>query len=81
MYQQMTAGGVKHGNRDERRTRAGEGMKVQSWIKQIERRQKAIGAERDKLRAMISELEELESTCSDAYDNLQYAIDRLSELT
>ncbi len=51
------------------------------WIKQIERRQKAIGAERDKLREMISELEELESTCSDAYDNLQYAIDRLSELT
>lgn len=56
-------------------------MKTKQWIKHLEKHQKAIGIERDKLRETIGEMEDLADSCQDAYDNIQYAIDRLSELT
>lgn len=55
-------------------------MKAKSWIKQLEKRQKAIGVERDKLREALGQMEELEECCQRAYDDLQNAIEALSEL-
>ncbi len=56
-------------------------MNIEGWISQLAQRQKALGEERDKLYAVISEMQELEAACSDAYDSIEYAIERLSELT
>jgi len=47
---------------------------------QVERRQKAIAKERDKLDNAISEMEELRYCCSEAWHSLQAARDALSEL-
>ncbi len=55
--------------------------KASTWIKTLKDRQLAIGKERDKLREAISDMESLEECCTTAYDNIQYAIDALSELT
>lgn len=46
----------------------------------LERHRDRIGKERDKLRDAISDWEELERACSEAYDDIHCAIDRLSEL-
>ena len=56
-------------------------MQIKTIMQTIEKRKVAIGKERDKLRDFISELEELEETCSRAYDDLQNAVHALSELT
>ena len=55
-------------------------MNTRVWIKQLEKHHMAVGAERDKLRETISQMEELEECCSRAHDDLQNAIDALSEL-
>ena len=49
-------------------------------IKEIEKRQTAVGRERDKLDDLISELEQLRDNCQTAWDDLQHARDALSEL-
>ena len=54
--------------------------KIKTWIKELEERKQAIGAERDKLRELINTVEELESTCISAYDDIDAAIDSLSNL-
>ncbi len=55
-------------------------MNVKGLIKTLEKRRTAIGVERDKLRDLISDVEDLAETCDRAYDDLQNAIQALSEL-
>lgn len=49
-------------------------------IKQIDKRMKAVAAERDKLDELIRDLEALKENCEEAYDHLQRARDALSEI-
>ncbi len=56
-------------------------MDVKKILKQLTVRQTAIGKERDKLRDLESECEQLRETCERAYDDLGNAISALSELT
>lgn len=49
-------------------------------IDEINTRMKAVGAERDKLDDLISDLEHLRDNCRSAHDDLQSARDALSEL-
>lgn len=53
---------------------------IGSWMKQIEKRMTAVAAERDKLDEMISSLQDLEESCTKAYESLQEARYALSEL-
>ena len=53
---------------------------VGSWIKHIEKRMAGVASEREKLDEMISSLQDLEESCTKAYDSLQEARDALSEL-
>lgn len=55
-------------------------MNTKSFIKQLEKRRAAIGAERDKLREIVGEYQGLIDSCERADENLQCAIDALSEL-
>lgn len=55
-------------------------MNVKRLMATLEKRRVAIGAERDKLRDIISEYLDLAETCERAADDLQNAIDALSEL-
>ena len=55
-------------------------MKVATIIKKIEVHKTRIAKERDQLRDLISELEGLNEICASAHDDLEYAIDKLSEL-
>ena len=45
---------------------------------ELRKRLKAVGDERDALRECIDSFEDLESSCSDAYEALQGAIEALS---
>lgn len=54
-------------------------MRTSKVIKQIEKRRDAVGKERDKLDAMIGDLDALRATCDEAWDYLQRARDVLSE--
>lgn len=51
---------------------------ITGWIKTLEKRKEAIGKERDKLRDIISEIEELAETCDLAHEDLTHAIESLS---
>jgi hypothetical protein len=53
---------------------------IAGWVKQIEKRMAGVAAERDKLDETISSLQDLEESCTRAYDALQEARDALSEL-
>lgn len=53
---------------------------VLGWDRKIEERQNAVAKERDKLDALIGEIEELRECCDRAYYDLQNARDALSEL-
>ena len=55
-------------------------MDFKKIIKELEVRQAAVGAERDKLQDYIDELEGLKETCDRAYDSIYEAISALSEL-
>ncbi len=46
----------------------------------LKARQREVGKVRDKLRNDISEFEDLADTCERAYDDIQCALDALSEL-
>lgn len=54
--------------------------KVNNWIKQIERRKNSVAKERDKLDAMISEMEDLREDCDEAWRLLDDARDALSRI-
>ena len=54
-------------------------MRTSKVIKQIEKRRDAVGKERDKLDAMIGDLDALRATCDEAWDYLQRARDVLFE--
>ena len=56
-------------------------MNTKTMIKQLESRKHSIEKERDKLDEFISEAEDLKEVCMTAYENIQCAIDALSELT
>jgi hypothetical protein len=53
---------------------------VLNWDRKIKERQDAVAKERDKLDAVIGELEDLRECCDRAYSDLQSARDALSEL-
>jgi hypothetical protein len=53
---------------------------VKKWTNELEKRRDAIGLERDKLRDMLSDVMDLEEACEEAYNSLNDAIDKLSEL-
>lgn len=55
-------------------------MTTKQIISELERRKKALAAERDKLRDFESEVSELADTSDRALDALEEAIDCLSEL-
>lgn len=46
--------------------------------KELIKRIKRVGKERDELRALISDFQDLETSCSDAYESLESAIEALS---
>lgn len=54
-------------------------MRIASMIRAIEKRQAAIAKERDKLDAMIDDLQALKDSCDSAWHDLQSARDHLSE--
>lgn len=54
---------------------------IDGWIKSLEKRKTAIGKERDRLSAWLMEIDQLIETCERAYEDVQAAIDALSELT
>jgi prefoldin subunit 5 len=54
-------------------------MKINNWIKQIEKRKEAIAKERDKLDETISEMKELRESCDEAWQLLDDARDVLSQ--
>lgn len=56
-------------------------MTIKKMIVELNKRVVAIGLERDNLRDLIRKAEDLEALCGDAFDSLQAAIDKLSELT
>lgn len=55
-------------------------MKVSTIIKKIEAHKARIAKDRDSLRDLIMELEGLQDICASAHDDLEYAVDKLSEL-
>lgn len=55
-------------------------MNIKRAIVQLETRRKAVAKERDKLQDLKSEMDELEECCARAHDDLENAIDALSEL-
>ena len=55
-------------------------MKLKTIIKKIELHKTRIAKERDQLRDLIMELEGLEESCASAHDDLEYAVDKLSEM-
>ena len=50
------------------------------WIDVLKKRQIQVAAVRDKLREDVEEIEGLKESCERAYDDIQHAIDALSEL-
>lgn len=55
-------------------------MNLKQAMQVIEKRQKAVAAERDKLDDAIGELTDLRESCEEAWDDLQRARDALSRL-
>lgn len=53
---------------------------TKNMLAEIKERAKAIGKERDKLRALISEWEGLADNCDTAIEHLDRAADELSQL-
>jgi len=53
---------------------------AKTWKRQLQKRQKEVGAIRDAIRDDLSDMEGLKETCDIAYDDMQRAIDALSEL-
>lgn len=50
------------------------------WIEVLKKRQEEVGKVRDKLRDDLDEMEMLKETCDRAYDDMQRAVEALSEL-
>lgn len=50
-----------------------------SFAKSIERHKNAIAKHRDALRVLIEDAETIEASCTDAVENLDYAVDILSQ--
>lgn len=50
------------------------------WIEVLKKRQAEVGKVRDKIRDDLDEMEMLKDSCERAYDDMQRAIDALSEL-
>ncbi len=50
------------------------------WIDVLKKRQAEVAKVRDKLRTDVEEIEMLKDSCERAYDDLQRAIEALSEL-
>ena len=58
-------------------------MKIKNaatWKQVLQKHQTDVGKVRDRLRRDISEMDGLAESCERAYDDLQHAIDALSEL-
>lgn len=55
-------------------------LETKQWKKTLEKRMKEVGSVRDQIREDISEMEDLRDCCERAYEDIQRAIDALSEL-
>ena len=55
-------------------------LTMRMTLKKLEQHRKAIAAERDKLRDLQSDIEQLADDADEALDSLSYAIDALSRL-
>lgn len=53
---------------------------IETWKKILERRRVDVGKLRDAIRKDVDEMSALEKTCDRAADDIQNAIDALSEL-
>lgn len=58
-----------------------ESPTIRAARRELIKRLKAVGRERDQLRALKDDLEDLENSCSDAYESLESAIEALSRYT
>lgn len=56
-----------------------EKQEISNLVAKLEVRRKAIGVERDKLRDIISEYEELIDSCDRAEEHIECAVEALSE--
>jgi hypothetical protein len=55
-------------------------MTAKAIVKKLQKRLTAIGKERDRLRDLEDEVLTLKESCEEGYDNLERAIDALSQL-
>lgn len=53
---------------------------VNRTIKKLEKEKELLGKRRDSLRALLSEIEDLAEHCDTAIEDLERAVDSLSEL-
>lgn len=53
--------------------------RAKSILKQIEKVKAKLGVDRDELRELLSELEDIKDSANDAYDHLDMAVDSLSQ--
>lgn len=53
---------------------------MKKLVTQLQKRQLEVAKVRDRLRIDISEAQQLEEDCSEAYENLSIAIDALSRM-
>lgn len=54
--------------------------RVKTLLRKMNQSKLRIAAERDKLRDLVSEFQDIEQSCEDAVQELESAADRLSEL-
>ena len=52
-----------------------------AWTRQLKKRLAEVGKLRDAIRADVSEMQALEENCERAYQDMERAIDALSELS
>lgn len=55
-------------------------MNVKKVLSELDKRKKSIAVQRDKLRDLGYEIANMEDNCSDAIENIERAIDAMSEM-
>jgi len=53
---------------------------IKNWIKRLEKEKELLGKRRDSIRTFLDELQELDDNCSSAIDDIDSAVEKLSEL-
>lgn len=53
---------------------------IKNCIKRLEKEKELLGKRRDSIRTFLDELQELDDNCSSAIDDIDSAVEKLSEL-